>query len=414
MTVELWPIERVKPYPKNARKIPERAIESVARSLKEFGWQQPIVVDTEGVIVVGHTRYKAAQRLGMTEVPVHVAAGLSPAQIKAYRLMDNRSHEEARWDLALLPQELSEIRGLDLDLNLTGFTAGEIARLLPSAVEGEDDAPPVPAEPVSRLGDLWLMGEHRLLAGNATSATDTGRVMGASLADTMWTDPPYGVSYVGKTKRALTIAGDDSTGLKQFLETSFSVASTAVKPASPFYIAHPPGARFLVFGLAVEAVGWRIHQNLVWVKDTMVLGHSDYHFQHEPILYGFTPGVGRPGRGKHDGSRWLGDHSQVSVFQIPRPKRSEEHPTMKPVELVRRCLLNSTPRGGSVYEPFAGSGSTIVACEEANFCCRALDIDPAYVDVAVLRWQKFTGKQAHLESGETFEQVAASRKVKVA
>lgn len=198
--------------------------------------------------------------------------------------------------------------------------------------------------------------------------------------------------------------------MKGLLDGFLLAAGAALVPCAPFYIAHPAGALYLTFGRAVQDAGWRIHQNLVWLKDSMVLGHSDYHFKHEPILYGYTPGDGRPGRGNHAGSRWVGDHSQVSVFDIPRPKRSEEHPTMKPVELIRLCIANNTPPAGVVLDPFSGSGSTLLMCEEHGYSCRGLELAPQYVDVIVKRWQEFTGKEATLDGdGRTFAQLAAER-----
>lgn len=209
--------------------------------------------------------------------------------------------------------------------------------------------------------------------------------MGGERAALIWTDPPYGVEYVGKTKDALTIQNDGAEGLPGLLVAAFGNATGACTPGTPWYIAHPPGALCLTFGDAIRAVGWRLHQTLIWVKDSMVLGHSDYHFKHEPIYYGFTPGDGRPGRGNHDGSRWRGDHSQVSVFEVPRPKRSEEHPTMKPPALIAHCVGNSSGRGDGVLDLFGGSGSTAVACEQTDRRGYLCEIDPRYVAVTLDR-----------------------------
>lgn len=213
------------------------------------------------------------------------------------------------------------------------------------------------------------------------------------MADIVWTDPPYGVGYVGKTRDSLTIRNDDA-GADALVRDAFEGALGATSPSAPFYCASPAGPAALTFWLAIVAAGWRIHQELVWVKDVFVLGHSDYHYAHEPILYGYAPGEGRPGRGKHEGSTWRGDNAQSSVLAFPRPKRSTEHPTMKPVDLVSHCLANSTRPGGTVLDPFAGSGSTLIAAEQLGLACLAMEIDPRYAQVIIERWQAFTGLEA--------------------
>lgn len=234
-------------------------------------------------------------------------------------------------------------------------------------------------------GQLWEIGRHRLLCGDSTSAEDVARLMGGERADCMWTDPPYGVSYVGKTKDALTIQNDGAGDLEGLLTRAFSAATQALVAGAPFYIAAPAGPQGTVFRVVIGAVGWKFHQALVWVKDAMVLGHSDYHYRHEDILYGWIPGPGRSGRGDHVGSKWLGDNSQTTVFEVPRPKRSEEHPTMKPPELVAAMIRNSCPPGGVLYEPFSGSGTTLVAAEQTGRACYAMEIEPKYVAVALER-----------------------------
>jgi DNA modification methylase len=225
----------------------------------------------------------------------------------------------------------------------------------------------------------------------------------------MWTDPPYGVDYVGKTADAMTIQNDGADS--SVVLGAMRMASSALRPSAPFYIAHPAGPRASVFARIVEEVGWRVHQQLVWVKDSMVLGHSDYHYQHEPILYGYTSGDGRPGRGNHVGSKWYGDNAQVSVLAVDRPKRNADHPTSKPVELVRRCIRNSTRLADVVYDPFLGSGTTLIACETEGRRCFGLEIEPKYVDVIVARWEKISGGEAILDGsdGLTFAKVRAGR-----
>jgi DNA modification methylase len=217
------------------------------------------------------------------------------------------------------------------------------------------------------------------------------------------------VKYVGKTPDKLRIQGDGA-GAANLLYDALKAAEPHISDRSPFYIAHPAGALYVAFGVAVNAAGWQIHQSLVWVKDSMVLGHSDYHYRHEPILYGYTPGEGRAGRGQHRGSRWYGDNAQTSVIEVPRPKRSAEHPTMKPVELILRCIRNSCPRSAILLDPFLGSGSTLAAAEVSDRTCYGTEIDPKYVDVVVLRWQALNGQEATLHGdGRTFAEIKAER-----
>lgn len=397
--LESWEITRPVPYARNARVIPEPAIAKVAASITEFGFRNPIIVDAEGVIVAGHTRLLAAQRLGLTHVPVLVAGDLTPAQVKAYRLADNRTGQEASWDIELLAIEIEDLAGLDFDLSLTGFETDELAGFQAVAAGDvvEDEAPEPPEDPVSKPGDLWLLGEHRVLCGDATIPADLLLLAGGGLAEVLWTDPPYGVNYIGKTKDALTIANDTGEGLEDFLATAFAAADAVLAPGARFYIAAPAGPRGTDFRLALRTVGWQLHQCLVWVKSSMVLGHSDYHYRHEDVLYGYKPGEGRVGRGKHAGSRWYGDHAQTTVFEVDKPSRNEAHPTMKPVALMAGMLQNSSQLGDVVLDPFLGSGSTLVAAEQTGRTCYGLEIDPRYVDVIVQRWENLTGRKATLD-----------------
>jgi DNA modification methylase len=394
LDIELWPTARPVPYPKNARTTSTRAIDAVAASLKEFGWRQPIVVDAHDVIVAGHKRLLAAQKLGLTHVPVHVAVGLTAAQCKAYRLMDNRSNQNSEWDLELLAAEMAELVG-QIDVSLTGFEAAQIAEYLAPPASTEPDDVPIEAPPRAKKGDLWRLGEHLLLCGDSSAAESFARFAPLS-PRLLWTDPPYGVDYVGKTKDALKIEGDGRAGLEALLKPAFANCGTLLAASSPFYIAHSGRPVQLAVWAAVPA-DWRVHQQLTWVKDSMVLGHSDYHYRHESILYGYTPGPGRPGRGKHEGTRWFGGDAQTSVLQFARPKRSEEHPTMKPVDLIVRCLTNSSERGDLVLDPFSGSGSTLMACELTGRVCLGIEIDPKYVDVIIARWETMSGKKATLD-----------------
>jgi DNA modification methylase len=263
--------------------------------------------------------------------------------------------------------------------------------------EGGGDADAVPEPPkesITKPGDIWLLGDHRVLCGDSTKEEDVQALLVGQRPSLMWTDPPYGVDYVGKTKDAMRIKNDGKDGLEILLSGAFQVADSVLAEGAAVYIAHPAGALSVVFDTCFVMQGWRLHQTLIWVKDSMVLGHSDYHFKHEPITFGYKPGPGRRGRG---GEGWFGDDSQVSVFEVPRPKRSEEHPTMKPVELIEIMVKNSSPSGGLVFDPFLGSGSTLIACERTGRHCAGLEIDPIFCDVIVRRWEEFTGKKAVLQ-----------------
>lgn len=393
MRVESVPIDRVVPYARNPRKN-EGAVASVAASLQEFGWQQPIVVDTDMVVVVGHTRLLAARQLGLAEVPVHVAEGLSPTQCKAYRLMDNRSHEDSEWDNAFLSLEFADLKEADFDLGLTGFGGDEIAALFGGGTEGltdPDDVPEPPDEAITQRGDLYVLGAHRLICGDATSLQSVARLMDGQRADLVFTDPPYNVDYTGGTADALKISNDamSSRDFRAFLLASFQVLIANTKTGAPIYICHSDTEGFNFRGAMTDA-GWLLKQCLVWIKDSFVMGRQDYHWRHEPILYGWKPGAAH---------RWWADRTQDTVWEVPRPKRSEEHPTMKPVALVSRALHNSSRKGDVVLDTFGGSGTTLIACEAAGRVCRMAELDPPYCDVIVQRWEAFTGMKAERIDG---------------
>ncbi len=389
MIVELRPTDAVHPYPGNPRRN-DAAVEAVARSLTEFGFRQPIVVDADGVIVAGHTRFKAALKLGLAEVPVHVAAGLTPAQTRAYRLADNRTASIATWDDDALVTELLGLKDQGYDLDLTGFDAGDLSRLL-----GTGDAAPLgdpegvpesPAEPVTRLGDLWLLGGHRLVCGDAADPACYARLLDGTPADLLLTDPPYNVAYAGKTAAALTIANDDMDleAYRAFLAKCLAAAIGVVKPGGGFYVWHAD-LHGLSVRLACDDAGLAVRQCLVWAKSAFTLGRQDYHWRHEPCLYGWRDGAAHA---------WLGDRSQSTVLEFDRPARNGEHPTMKPVALFEYLVRNSCPEGGLVLDPFAGSGTALITAEATGRRAAVLELDPRYCDVIVRRWEAFTGKTA--------------------
>jgi DNA modification methylase len=272
--------------------------------------------------------------------------------------------------------------------------SGELLDALAPEAAGEDEPPPLPEEAETRPGDVYVLGDHRLVCGDARDPQTYARLLGEEHCEAMWTDPPYGVDYEGKTKERLRIASDGAAGLEALLSESFAAADTALSPGARLYVAHPAGELALTFGGCFVRQGWRLRQTLVWVKDAFVLGRSDYHYRHEPILYGHKPAEGRIGRGA---AGWFGDNAQDSVLEVPRPRQSAEHPTTKPPELVERCLRNSTRRGELVLDPFGGSGSTLVACEQAGRSARLLELDPRFCDVIVARWERLTGRGARRE-----------------
>jgi site-specific DNA-methyltransferase (adenine-specific) len=396
MFVEMRPIESIRPYPDNPRDN-DAAVDAVALSIEAFGWHQPIVVDEHNVIIVGHTRLKAAVKLGLREVPVHVARGLSAEQAKAYRLADNATAQIAQWDDGKLAQELMALQSAGFDLDLTGFSADELKRLMEPATEAgdtdPDDVPEVGEDPDTKPGDLWLLGNHRLLCGDATKPGDLARLMGGVDADLLLTDPPYGVAYVGRTADKLTIANDDlgdDEAYRAFLGSALINATAVLRPGSGFYVWHAD-SRGLVVRRACGDAGLQVRQCLVWVKNAMVLGRQDYQWKHEPCLYGWKQGASHT---------WLAGRDQTTVLEFDRPTRSTTHPTSKPVELIRHLVRNSCPRAGVVLDPFGGSGSTLVACEQEGRRAYLLELDPRYADVIKRRWEEFSGKHAVLANAE--------------
>lgn len=403
LAVEWWPTEKPIPYARNARACPESAIAKVAASLKEFGFRQPLVVDEEGVIIAGHTRLLAAQRLGLEQVPVHVAVGLTPEQVKAYRLMDNRSAQETSWDLELLPLELSELAGFEFDLALTGFEPDELSAFLATPTEGltdPDDVPEFPEEPVTQPGELYLLGEHRLLCGDSTSAADVERLMLGKRATLMATDPPYLVDYQGGQHPASEANGGAETRDKhwdQYIDHEHSVQFYVdfLRVALEHALADD-AAIYQWFGIMRTEVIWQSwrevgllpHQVLIWKKTRSVLTYSHFMWDYEPMMYGWREGHMPKAKPPADAKAvWeIGSAIEDGMSGI--------HPTQKPVETVRRPISFHTKPGGLIYEPFSGSGTALIAAEETGRTCYAIEQSPAFCDVAVERWERFTGKQA--------------------
>ena len=406
-------IASVIPYARNPRKN-AAAVSKVAASLKEYGFRQPIVCDEAMVVIAGHTRLQAAQSLGMKTVPVHIASGLSKAQIAAYRIADNRTGQEAEWDNDLLAVELAALAEQKFDLSLTGFNPDELDALLnPPGILPEADldaVPEAPAEPITKLGDRITPGRHALVCGDSTDTLVWDALLAGRQAGMIWTDPPYGVSYVGKTKDALTIENDNLAegGLEDFLRSVFALAWANSRAGAAWYVAAPAGPQFLQFAqVLTDLKVWR--QTLVWVKSVFVLGRSDYHYRHEPIFEGGLPQAEDTNPlaeevlrhdnmlyGWKEGAAhtWNGGRKQDTVLEFKKPKANREHPTMKPVALIQRCIENNSPHGCLVVDPFGGSGSTLIAAEASGYASALIELSPAYCDVIVKRWETATGQQA--------------------
>ena len=380
-------ITDIRPYEKNPRHN-EDAVEAVAKSIKEFGWQQPIVVDKDMVIIVGHTRFFSAKQLGLTEVPVVVADNLTPEQVQAYRIADNKTGEIAEWDYALLPMELKDLQNADFDLSVLGFDPDELDKLLngeteETITEGEtepDAVPEVPEEAASVPGTVYQLGKHRLLCGDATRAEDVAWLMGEEKANLWLTDPPYNVAYEGSN--GMTIENDnmEDTQFRTFLRDAFQCVHDRMEPGASFYIFHADSEGYNFRG-ACRDVGLKVRECLIWVKNALVLGHCDYQYRHEPALYGWKDGAAHA---------WYNDRCQTTVMEYNKPKHNDLHPTMKVVEMLVYLIKNSSRRGEIVIDTFGGSGSTLIACEQTGRICRTMELDPKFCDVIRRRWAEFT------------------------
>jgi len=384
-------LSRLRPWPENPRDITAGAMEQLEQALvadPDMLWARPLIALPDGTVICGNQRLLAARQLGWQTIPT-VTIDLDPDRARVWALRDNNQY--GQWDERALGELLAELAADGIDLTLTGFQSGDLDRLL-AGLEADadpDDAPPVPAEPESRLGEIYELGPHRLLCGDARDAPALGELLRGERVELLWTDPPYGVEYEGKTKQRLRIANDSREGLDQLLYDAFASVDLVLAPSARIYVASPGGLRGLVFRQALVEVGWQLHQTLVWCKQAPTLAHSDYQPSHEDVLYGWKKGPGRPGRGRHPGTRWYGGNNQPSVFHIPRPARNETHPTMKPVALIEAMLRNSSKRSDIVLDPFAGSGSTMVACERLGRRCFAVELDPGYCDVIRGRYREY-------------------------
>lgn len=408
-TVERWPIERLLPYAANARTHPAEQVAQIAGSIAEFGFNVPCLVDERGVLIAGHGRLLAARKLGLAEVPVIRLDHLTDAQARAFRIADNQIALNAGYDEATLLAELARLREDGIDLELLGFPESELDRLLDGLGEesgesgDEDEVPEPPVDPVTRPGDLWLLGDHRLLCGDATSAKDVERLLGGATPHLMVCDPPYGVDYdpawrneagVSATARTGKVSNDDRADWRE---------AWALFPGDVAYVWHA-GVHVRTVVESLEAAGFDIRSQIIWAKPRFVLGRGDYHWQHEPCLYAVR---------KSATGHWQGARDQSTLWTIGVVGDEDEatvHGTQKPVECMRRPIVNNSTKGDAVYEPFAGSGTTIIAAETVGRRCLALEIGPRYCDVIVERWQRYSGGAATLDGeGLAFEEARHAR-----
>jgi DNA modification methylase len=403
--VELWPISRLIPRVTNPRTHTPEQIKQVAASIKEFGWTNPILVGADQDLLAGHARLLAARQLGLTEVPVIQLGHLSESQRRALVIADNQLALNAGWSEEMLQLELQALQDADFNLSLVGFDDEELARLLAAAdaIEGltdEDAVPDVPESPISVAGDLWKLGPHALLVGDATNEADVARLMNGHGADLVFTDPPYNVDYEGYTEYRLTIQGDKMTNEQfcKFLATTFGNYRRIVKPGASLYVCHPSSWQ-REFQNALEASGFDVRCQTIWAKNTFAWGFGRYKFRHEPIFYAHVAG---------QSDAWYGDKSQSTLWEENKPAANRLHPTMKPVELIERALVNSSKAGDIVTDLFGGSGSTMIACERGGRVARLMELDPRYADVICRRYQDYTGKKAALDDdGRGFDELAA-------
>ncbi len=404
-TIEQVTIDKLIPYAKNSRTHSDAQIAQIAASIKEFGFVNPVLIDDAGGIIAGHGRVMAARKLGIDDVPCIRLSHLSENQKRAYVIADNKLALNAGWDEEMLKLEIKDLELAEFDISLLGFDAEELENILdePETTEGlteDDEVPEPPEDPITVLGDVWVLGKHRLMCGDSCSTNDMEKLCKEAAVDMWLTDPPYNVAYEGKTKDALTIQ-NDSMGdeqFRKFLRDAYVTADLVMKPGAVFYIWHADSEGYNFRGAAQDA-GWKVRQCLIWKKSTMVMGRQDYHWKHEPCLYGWKSGAGH---------LWAADRKQTTILEFEKPSRNGEHPTMKPVALFEYQMLNNTKGGDIVLDSFGGSGTTLIAAEKNGRVARLMELDPKYCDVIVKRWQEFTGKDAiHEASGKTYNEMAA-------
>ena len=380
--IEYINIDKLTPYQKNTRKHGTEDVKKIAKSISKHGMCDPIGVwGEDNIIVEGHGRYAACKSLGIETVPVLRLDEMTDKQRREYAIAHNRTAEFSVWDFDMLKEESKELDFSDFDFDLTEEEDTEII---------EDEAPEIDEDtpPRTKLGDIWKLGTHRLMCGDSTNVEDVYKLMGEERADMLLTDPPYNVAYEGKTKKKLTIQNDeqDDADFRQFLVDAFEAANAVMKPGAVFYIWHADSEGYNFRGACFD-IGWKVRQCLIWNKNSMVMGRQDYHWKHEPCLYGWKEGASH---------LWAADRKQTTVIDWQRPTKAEIHPTMKPVGLFDYQIKNNTKGGDIVLDLFNGSGTTIMACEQNGRVARCMELDPRYVDACVKRWETFTGEKAVL------------------
>jgi DNA modification methylase len=401
--IKLVPIEQIIPNPKNPNKHPQEQIDRLAKIIDFQGFRVPLIVSNRsGFLVSGHGRLDCAKSLGVKELPVMYQDFESEAQEYAFVVSDNEIQKWAATDLSMVNLEMLDL-GPDFDIDMLGIKDFVIES--PEVFEAQSDEDEVPevVHPITRRGDIWLLGNHRLMCGDSTMINDVEKLMNGEKADCVVTDPPYNVAYKGKTKESLTIQNDEMSGadFKQFLIDCFSNYYSIMNDGAAIYVFHAD-LEGINFRSAFLESGFKLSQCLVWVKNSLVMGRNDYHWQHEPILYGWKP------TGSH---KWFSDRKQTSVWNFSRPTKNLEHPTMKPVDLIEYPISNSTQgQNNVVADFFGGSGSTLIAAEKTGRKSRLLELDEKYCDVIIKRWENYTGKKATLElTGQTYEELKAER-----
>jgi site-specific DNA-methyltransferase (adenine-specific) len=418
----MWPLDRLRPYERNARTHSPEQVAQIVASIQEFGFTNPLLVDGADGILAGHGRLAAAKDMGLAVVPVIVLDHLSATQRKAYILADNQLALNAGWDMDALRLELGDLQLEDFDLSLIGFSDEQLADLMPEVEQlppedaDADAVPEPPADPVTQPGDVWLLGKHRVMCGDSTAITDVERLMDGTRVDLLLTDPPYNVALgmdetpeeAKKRNRrtdGLTIQNDkmQDDDFRQFLRDVYSAADSVMNEGAVFYVWHADSEGYNFRGAAKD-VGWKVRQCLVWNKSSLVMGRQDYQWKHEPCLYGWKEGAAH---------YWGSDRCQTTVLDFSKPSRNGEHPTMKPLELFQYQVENSTKKGAQVLDLFGGSGTTLVACEKTGRHACLMELDPRYCDVIVKRWEQFTGKQAQRIAATANEQTPALAGVQI-
>lgn len=404
--IEYREVNELLHYPGNAWTHSDAQITMIANSIREYGFTNPVLVDAAGVIIAGHGRVRGAQQVGMSHVPCVSLDWLTPAQCRAYRLADNQIGLMAGWDEDILAAEIKALQDIGYDISLSGFDDDFLQDLIAPHQSSEtgdvDSVPSPPQRPVSANGDVWIMGRHKLMCGDSCDSSAVAHFMASDRSTLLITDPPYNVSYKGKAAEELRIENDNMSraSFRRFLTDAYASADAVMCPGAVFYIWHSDSYTDFFRSAAIEAK-WRISQCLIWAKNHFALGRSDYHFRHEPCLYGWKEGAPH---------FWGGDRSQSTVLEFDRPHVNDVHPTMKPLALFEYLICNSSKPGGVVLDTFAGSGTTLLACDNTGRTNRSIEIDPRYCDVIIQRWQKHSGGVAVLQGTDlAYSRIAAER-----